>query len=211
MRYIILFALVLASFGVRAGIISYDMQWSLTQPFGSLASGSTLNLHVSFDSSQSGSQLLFPANSRRFELIDLSVQSNNDLILAQKIPGVSDAWLVVGDNATSDFLSIRMERNLPTNGSIGGLPLTDMILSWKDNNGVATNGYSLPLDVATFGLFDKNELQITSFLTPSLITSGTLHSITAVPLPLPVLLFISGLSTLLYSTNRRKVKGRRLE
>jgi hypothetical protein len=203
MRYIVLFTLVLASFGVRANIISYDMQWSLTQPFGSLVPGSTLNVHVSFDSSQSGIQLLSPANVRRFELIDLSVQSGNDLIFAQKIPGVSDAWLVVGDNATSDVFSIWMERNLPNNGSIGGIPLTDMILSWNDTKGVATNGYALPLDVTTFGLFDINEIFISSFT--GVFARGTLHSVTAVPLPLPALLFISGLSTLLISTNRRKV------
>jgi hypothetical protein len=188
----------------HAASLVYHIDISLGDAFGSLPAGTALSGVFSFDSTQSGTDIVSISNAKRFELSDLTLSDGNDGIDRLIAPGQSDAWIAVGDDSPSgsgeDFFTVRAEGSPAFTGALGGLAVDFLYLVWTDTDGTANNGFALPLIDALFSEYESAVFQIGG--TDSTVANGVITNVTLVPLPPSLILLLSGLACFV-GTSRR--------
>jgi len=192
----------------EAGLITYQYDVTLDDTFGSLAAGTVLTGEFSFESEQSGTDIPYISNAKRFELSALSLSHGSESI-EMNITSDNDGWIVVGDDspppAGIDFFSVRAEGPvIPAfTGTLGGLAVHSLFLSWQDMDGTANDVFSLPLNEPTFDAYESATGQLQGAIGGDESTI-TIVNVSAIPLPPAIWLFGSGLLGLIGVTRRKK-------
>jgi hypothetical protein len=188
----------------HAASLTYHFDVLLGDAFGSLPAGTMLSGAFSFDSTQSGTDIVSISNAKRFELSGLNLSDGTDAIDRLIAPGQSDAWLAVGDDSPSgsaeDFFTVRAEGSPAFTGTLGGLAVDFLYLIWTDTDGTANNGFALPLNESLFAEYESAVFQIGG--SESTVVNGVITNVTLVPLPPSLILVLSGLAGFV-GTSRR--------
>lgn len=163
----------------------------LSAPFGSLSSGSLLTGTFSYDSIQTP-QDFGMMTVRRYELSSFTLSSGSDVVSFEQTPGLSDRWIAVGDDDTElgqaqDFFSVRADRPSGFQDPLGGETVQNVLLFWADDDANANDAFALPAGDGDFAAYTSTfvNLESTSFD----FVSGTITSVSLVPLPNVVVMF----------------------
>jgi hypothetical protein len=203
----ILFVLlaVLSTFS-EAGLLTYRYDLTIDYAFGSLDAETVLTGEFSFDSEQPGTDIDGLSNAKRFEISGLSLSGGGESINLNIVSGLSDGWLVVGDDSPAtpaiDFFNVRAEGNPAFTGTLGGLAVDDLYLIWVDHDGSANDNFALPSNEDIFNAYQDAIFEI--YGSGSAFTSGEISNVSLVPLPTAVWLFGSGLLGLVGMARRKK-------